>query len=205
MSEHGVQETQIVFATYAILSFRAFRAQLNCSNPSIVCARAPSCPSALPPFPCTGLDGSVAHESAVALRIGTVSVASPVVHGSMSHDKHASSPAPHRALGLGDGKRRRMGCARVGLRRTGRRARGSWRPTARPRGFPCEIAPGRPARSREISRSRMLTPLVLAGEREFAGRRPARAYVRVNCVCVRSCWLLSVPLFPLACGRTGHF
>lgn len=29
----------------------------------------------------------------------------------------------------------------------------------------------------------MLTPLVLAGEREFAGRRPARAYVRVNCVC----------------------
>jgi hypothetical protein len=54
--------------------------------------------SALPPFPCTGLDGSAAHESAVALRIGTVSVASPVVHGSMSHDKH-SSTAPRSGAG----------------------------------------------------------------------------------------------------------
>lgn len=94
-----------------------------------------------------------------------------------------NTAAPHRALGLGDGKRRRMGCARVGLRRTGRRARGSWRPTARPRGFPCEIAPGRPARSREISRSRMLTPLVLAVRARV--RRPSsRARVRACELCV---------------------
>jgi hypothetical protein len=78
-------------ATYAILSFRAL-----VLNP---CPRAELRMSAPPPFPCTGLDGSAAHEPAVALRNWTVSIdrLSSIGPSSMSHDNSVA------VAGDGDG------------------------------------------------------------------------------------------------------